>query len=68
MAQHSANERIPKYKLKVYQNNFPNFICGNPTNIKVLGQNEEIEAMPNVIAQEEEVQTKEPHNLKGGTT
>jgi hypothetical protein len=55
LVQHNANERILKYKLEVYQKNFPIFICGNPTSIKVLGQDKEIEAAPNVIAQEEEV-------------
>ncbi len=32
MVQHRANERILKYKLEVYQKNFLDFICGNPTN------------------------------------
>jgi hypothetical protein len=31
LAKHRANERILKYKLEVYQKNFPDFICGNPT-------------------------------------
>jgi hypothetical protein len=31
LAQHIANERIIRYKLETYQNNFPNFICGSPT-------------------------------------
>jgi hypothetical protein len=35
--------------LEAYQKNFPNFIYGNPTSIKVLGQDEEIEAWPNGI-------------------
>ncbi len=65
IAQHKANERILRYKLEVYQKNFPNFIYGSPTSIKVLGQDEDIEARPNGTTQEEEVQTKEPHDLRG---
>ncbi len=60
MAQHKADERILKSKLEVYQKNFPEFICGNPTSTKVLDQDEENEARPIGITQEEEVQTKEP--------
>jgi hypothetical protein len=41
MDQHRADERILKYKLEAYQKNFLDFICGNPTNIEVLGQDEE---------------------------
>jgi hypothetical protein len=40
LAQYKANERNLKHKLKAYQNNFSNFICGNPTTIEVLGQDE----------------------------
>jgi hypothetical protein len=43
LAQHRVDERILRYKLKVYQKNFLDFICGNPTSTKVLGQDEEIE-------------------------
>jgi len=50
LAQHRNKERIMKYKLKVYQKNFPNFIYGSSTSTKVLGQNEEIEVGPNGIA------------------
>jgi hypothetical protein len=35
--------------------NFPNFICGSPTSIEVLGQNQEIEVRPSGATQEEEV-------------
>jgi hypothetical protein len=35
LVQHRANERILRYKLEAYQKNFPDFICGNPTSIKV---------------------------------
>jgi hypothetical protein len=35
LAQHKANERILRHKLEAYQKNFPNFICGSPTSIKV---------------------------------
>jgi hypothetical protein len=55
-----------KYKLEVYQKNFPNFIYGSPTSTEVLGQDEEIEVGPNGIAKEEEIQTKEPQDLKSG--
>jgi len=41
MDQHRADERILRYKLEAYQKNFLDFICGNPTNTKVLGQDEE---------------------------
>ncbi len=30
LAQHRADERILRYKLKDYQKNFPDFICGSP--------------------------------------
>ncbi len=36
-----------KYMLEACQKNFPSFICGNPTSIEVLGQDEEIETRPN---------------------
>jgi len=35
VAQHRANERFLRYKLEVYQKNFPDFICGSPTSIEV---------------------------------
>jgi hypothetical protein len=44
LVQHKANERIIKYKLEVYQKNFLDFICGSPTSIEVLGEDEEIKA------------------------
>jgi len=66
LVQHRVDERILKYKLKVYENNFLDFICGNPTNIEVSCQNEEIEARPSGIAQEEEIQIKESQDLKSG--
>ncbi len=53
-------------KLETYQKNFLDFICGNPTRIKVLGQGEEIEAGLSGTFQEEEVQTKESQDLKSG--
>jgi hypothetical protein len=46
--------------LEIYQRNFSNFVCGSPTSIGTSGQDEENEAGPNGIAQEKEVQTKEP--------
>jgi hypothetical protein len=41
LAQHKTDERILKYKLEIYQQNFPNFIYGNPTSTEVSGQDEE---------------------------
>jgi hypothetical protein len=41
LAKHRTNERILKYKLEVYQKNFPGFICGNPTSTKESNQDEE---------------------------
>jgi hypothetical protein len=55
-----------RYKIKAYQKNFLDFICGSPTSIKVLNQDEEIEVGPNGTTQKEEVQTEEPHDLKNG--
>ncbi len=79
LAQHRADERILRYKLKVYQKNFPNFICGNPTSTEVLDRDEEIKVGPNGIAHEEEsqdfkggiakegeIQPEIPQNLRGG--
>ncbi len=66
-AQHRADENIFMYKLEAYQKNFPDFIYGNPTSKEVLGHDEGIEAGPNGIAQEEEVKTEEPQDLKSGT-
>jgi len=68
LAQHKTDENILKYKLEAYQQNFPDFIYGNPTNIEASGHNERKEAGPNGIAQEKEVKTKEPQDLKSGTT
>jgi peptide subunit release factor 1 (eRF1) len=47
LAQHRADEIILRYKLKTYQKNFPNFICGSPISTKVLGKDEETKAEPN---------------------
>ncbi len=43
LAQHGVDERILRYKLRVQQRDFPNFIYGNPTSIKVSSQDEENE-------------------------
>ncbi len=37
IAQHKVDKRILRYKLEVYQKNFPNFIYGSPTSTEVLG-------------------------------
>jgi len=66
LGQHKANERILRYKLEIYQKNFPNFICGSPTSIEISDQDEEIKVGPSGIAQEEEVQTEESHDLRSG--
>ncbi len=47
LARHRPDEKIPKYKLKIYQKNFPNFICDNLISTKVSGQDEETKARPN---------------------
>ncbi len=66
--QHRADEIILRYKLEAYQKNFLDFISSNtnPSNINVLSQDEETEVGPSGITQEEEMQTKEPHDLKSG--
>jgi hypothetical protein len=60
LAQHRADERIMMYKLKVYQKQILDFVCGSPTNIEASNKDEEVEARLGEIVQEEEVQTKEP--------
>ncbi len=57
LAQHRADEKIMRYKLEVYQKNFPNFISGSPTSIEVLGQDEN-EARPSGTIHEEEMHIK----------
>jgi hypothetical protein len=37
LVQHRVDERILKYKLEVYQRNFPNFVYGTATNMEALG-------------------------------
>jgi hypothetical protein len=37
MVNHRADEKFMKYKLKVYQKNFPNFVCVNPISVKTSG-------------------------------
>jgi hypothetical protein len=39
-----------RYKLEIYQKNFPNFICGSPISIKASNKDEEVEAGPSRIA------------------
>jgi len=46
--------------LEAYQNNFPDSICSSPISIKVTGQDEETEARPSGVAQEEELKIEEP--------
>jgi len=65
LAQHRVDERMYMYKLEVYYKNFPDFVCGSPTNIETSGQDEKNEARPNGTTQEDELQTKEPQILKG---
>ncbi len=67
MVQHKPDEKILKYKLENDQNNFPNFICGSPTIVDLLGQDEENETRPSGTTQKEEVQIKEPQDLRSGT-
>jgi hypothetical protein len=46
--------------LEVYQKNFLDFVYGSPTSTKASNKDEEVEARPCKIAQEEEVQIEEP--------
>jgi len=55
LTQHRIDERSLKYKLEIYWKKIPDFVCGNPTNTKTLGQSKEIEIRPSGITQEEEV-------------
>ncbi len=66
LTQYRANERKYKYKLKVYQRTFLDFVCGSPTSIETQGQDEENEVGLSGMVQKEEVQAKEPLILKGG--
>ncbi len=66
LAQHRVDEKITRYKLEAYQNNFLNFICGNPTSIEVSNQDEETEVGLNGTIEEEELQPELPQDLKGG--
>jgi hypothetical protein len=55
LIQHGVDEKTFKYKLEVYQNNFPNFVYDSPIIMEALGHDEETKAGPNEITQEEEV-------------
>ncbi len=55
LVQHKADERILRYKLEAYQKKKLDFICNSPTNTKVLGQDEEIEAGPGGTIHEKEI-------------
>jgi hypothetical protein len=55
LIQHRTNERNLKYKLEIYQKEFPKFICGSPINTKASCQNEETKTRPSGTAQEEEM-------------
>ncbi len=54
--------------MEAYLKNFLDFICGSPTNIEVSNKDKKIEAGPDGIVQEEEVQTEESHDLRSGAT
>jgi hypothetical protein len=64
LAQHMTNERIFRYKLEIYHNFFLKFVYGSPISIETSRQNEEA---PNGTAQEEDIWTKEPQELRGGS-
>ncbi len=66
LAQHKAYEKSFKYKLEIYQKKIPEFIYESPTSIETFNQDEEIETWPDRKDEEEEVQTKKPHELRGG--
>ncbi len=65
LAQHKNDERNFKYKLEIYQKKILEFIYGSPTSIKTSGQDEEIKIRPSGTIEEEEVQTKGPHEFRG---
>ncbi len=50
LVRHRADERLLRYKLEVYQKNFPNFVCGSPTSTKASDKDEEAQARPGGIA------------------
>ncbi len=56
--QHRANERTYEYKLEAYQRTFPYFVCGDPTSIKALDQDEDNEARPSGTVQEKRCKLK----------
>ncbi len=58
-------EKTLKYKSEVYQRNFLDFVCGSPTSTKASNQDVETKIKPCGTTQKEEVQTKEPQDLKG---
>jgi hypothetical protein len=64
LAQHTTDEKTMRYKLEVYQQNFLDFVYGNPTSTKALGQDKQIEAWPSRTFQEEVVQIKELQDIK----
>jgi hypothetical protein len=66
LAQHRIDERIIRYKLETYQKTFLDFIYGSPTSTKIPGQDEEIKVRLGGTTHEEEMQIKEPHDLKTG--
>jgi hypothetical protein len=49
LAQHRVDERFFRYKLEVYQKNFPNFVYGNPTSTEASNKDEETKVGPNII-------------------
>ncbi len=62
------DEVILKYKLEIYQKNLLDFVYGSPISTEASGQYEETKGGPSKTTQEEEVQTKEPHDLGSRTT
>jgi hypothetical protein len=56
-----------RYKFKVYQKNFPDFVYGSPTSTEASNKDEEAETRLSGIVQEEEVQNEEPQNFKQET-
>jgi hypothetical protein len=55
LVQHRANEKNLKCKMEIYFKTFLEFVCGSPTSIKTLGQDEETKIKPNGTTKEEEV-------------
>jgi len=50
LTHHKVDEKVLRYKLEVYQRNFPNFFYSSLISTRASSQNEETETRPNEIA------------------